>query len=339
MELTMLKLISSIVVLTSLASAPAMSTELRRESLMEALRSGGYTIILRHARTDRSIPVKETPGYTPKDRADQRNLTEDGVRDAKLIGVVLRKYRIPIGEIVSSPLYRTVETAELSVGKPTRTTMDLRVFPSNADQAALVAAPVKAGTNRLIVTHHFVIETHVPGIKPGDIGESEAAVVRATSDGKVELVGRISLSDWEKLGGVAPSGGGNGIPAKTVTSSGAPKPAASAGATSSLSPDQIATAYVAAFNSGKAAMRGFIESHLVVNPERPTEERLKTYDELFNTHGTLTFEMVHAKDATEATFEMKSKVGSFQLVVRAADGQPGRAASVSFRVPQMGGHR
>ena len=60
MELTMLHLISSIVVLTSLAS-PLAPPELRRDSLMEALRSGGYTIILRHARTDRSIPVKETP--------------------------------------------------------------------------------------------------------------------------------------------------------------------------------------------------------------------------------------------------------------------------------------
>ena len=97
--------------------------------------------------------------------------------------------------------------------------------------------------------------------------------------------------------------------------------------------------YVINYNLGKDLVRTFIESHLLVNPERPTAERLKTYDELFNAHGPLTFEMVHSKDATEATFEMKSKQGNFQLVVRAADGQPGRAASVSFRVPQMGGHR
>ena len=323
----MLHLISSIVVLTSLAS-PSAPPELRRDSLMEALRSGGYTIILRHARTDRSIPVKETPSYTPKDRADQRNLTDDGVRDAKLIGAVLRKYRIPIGEIVSSPLYRTVETAELAVGKPTRTTMDLRVFPSTADQAALVAAPVKAGSNRLIVTHHFVIETHVPGIRPGDIGESEAAVVRSTADGKVELVGRITLSDWHTLGGVASPAPANAGQQRATTAVGA-----------GLTPEQIARAYIAAFNAGRPAMRDFIESHLLVNPERPTDARLKTYDELFGSHGPLTLEMVHSADATEAAFEMKSKQGNFQLVVKAADGQPGRAASVSFRVPHFGGHR
>jgi hypothetical protein len=209
--------------------------------------------------------------------------------------------------------------------------MDLRVFPSTAEQAALVAAPVKVGANRLIVTHHFVIETHVPGIKPGDIGESEAVVVRPTGDGKVELVGRILLSDWEILGGVAPSRPGNATQTKVVTSG--------SSGSEVLSPEQIATAYVAAFNSGKAAMRTFIESHLLVSTERPTEERLETYDELFNTHGPLTFEMVHSRDATEATFQMKSKQGSFQLVVKAADGQPGRASSVSFRVPHMGGHR
>ena len=241
---------------------------------------------------------------------------------------MLRKYRIPIGEIVSSPLYRTVETAELAVGKPTRTTMDLRVFPSTADQAALVAAPVKAGSNRLIVTHHFVIETHVPGIRPGDIGESEAAVVRSTADGKVELVGRITLSDWQTLGGVASPAPANAVQQRATTAVGV-----------GLTPEQIARAYIAAFNAGRPAMRDFIESHLLVNPERPTDARLKTYDELFGSHGPLTLEMVHSADATEAAFEMKSKQGNFQLVVKAADGQPGRAASVSFRVPHFGGHR
>ena len=77
--------------------------------------------------------------------------------------------------------------------------MALRVFPSTAEQAALVSAPTPSGTNRLLVTHHFVIETHVPGIKPGDIGESEAVVVRPTANGKLELIGRITLSDWEAL--------------------------------------------------------------------------------------------------------------------------------------------
>ena len=41
----------------------------------------------------------------------------------------------------------------------------------------------------MLVTHHFVIERNVPGITPGQIGEGEAVVVRATRGGGVRLVG------------------------------------------------------------------------------------------------------------------------------------------------------
>jgi phosphohistidine phosphatase SixA len=199
----MLVLLSSLSFVAGLATATSDSTELRREDLMAALQTGGYTVLLRHARTDRSFNEQRDP--VPTERSAQRNLTDDGVRDAALMGVVFRKYGIRFAEVISSPMYRTVETAEYSVGKPTSTTMVLRVFPSTPAQSALVMKAPRKGTNRLLVTHHFVIETHVPGITPGDVGESEAAVVRHTADGKIELVGRITLSDWQALANPAGS--------------------------------------------------------------------------------------------------------------------------------------
>src|SRR5688572_24694139 len=102
--------------------------ELRREPLMDALKSGGYTVILRHARTDRSFNEVRDP--VPVKREEQRNLNDDGIRDAALMGVVLRRYGIKFAEVISSPMYRCVETAEMAYGKPTSTTMDLRIFPS-----------------------------------------------------------------------------------------------------------------------------------------------------------------------------------------------------------------
>src|SRR5262249_58631785 len=107
-----------------------------------------------------------------------------------------------------SQMVRTRETAECAAGTDA-ISMALRVFPTTDETAAIVAAAPKPGTNRLLVTHHFVIEKLVPGIKPGDVGESEAAVVRPTGDGKVALVGRITLGDWERLAGVPQS-----VPAK-----------------------------------------------------------------------------------------------------------------------------
>src|SRR5688500_5866546 len=149
------------------------------------------------------------------------------------MGVRLLKYGFPIGEVAASALFRTRVTAEYAAGTLTRTTMALRVFPSTDEQAAVVAAPPAPGTNRLLVTHHFVIETHVPGIRPGDVGEREAAVVRATGDGRVALVGRITLLDWERLAGVPPQASPRG---ETVPIAG-PTAAAGAPATHVAIPD------------------------------------------------------------------------------------------------------
>jgi len=316
----------------ALGIATADSTELRREALMTALRSGGYTVILRHARTDRSF--QEERSYVPKERSAQRNLTDDGVRDAALMGVVFRKHGITFAEIISSPMYRTVETAEMAAGTPTRLTMDLRSIPSTPEQAALIKTPPKPGTNRLLVTHHFVIETHVPGIRPGDIAESEAVVVRHTASGAIELVGRITLDDWKALAN--PSGTHAPPAAATVRGHAAPS-----GTTAQI-PDthagHLAREYIAAFNSGNPEkMRAYIESYMVANPARSTDERLASYASLFEQHGPLSVLNVERSTATELVLGAHSKRGPLRLTVASTETQPMHASSITFTFLQ-GGH-
>ena len=342
----MLRLISSLLLFAGIANSSPRPTELRREDLMAALRKGGYTILLRHARTNQSFTEVRSP--VPIERSAQRNLTDEGVRDAKLMGLVFKKYRIPIGEIISSPMFRSIETAEYAAGTPTTITMVLRTFPSTPEQAALVAAAPKPGTNRLLVTHHFVIEAHVPGISPGDIGESEAAIIRTTADGHVELVGRITLSDWASLAGTGQprplanqtpaSESGNLVAARGVSSY------SEAGAGKAVEmPDtpagRLSSGYVAAFNSGNPArMRAFIESYMVVNPERPIDARIESYQKLFEQFGPLSLEEVVSSEPGAVTVRMRSKGGSLRVTVKASDSQPGRAASVSFSIPEARGH-
>jgi phosphohistidine phosphatase SixA len=314
------------------------AVELRGEPLMAELRRGGYTVILRHARTDRSF--QEVREYVPKERNAQRNLTDDGIRDAALMGVVFRKYGITFAEIVSSPMFRTVETAEMAAGKPTSVTMDLRAIPSTPAQATLIAHAPAAGTNRLLVTHHFVIETHVPGIRPGEIGESEAVVVRPTDDGKVTLVGRITLDDWRLL--ASPAGSmARESPAATPAGVGGVSHAGaaiahtpSAGGAPAI-PDthagHLAREYIAAFNSGnRERMRSYIESYMVANPERPIEQRLEQYMKLFEEHGPLSVLMIGSSQSTELTLSARSRRGGLRLTVRSSEAQPMRASSVTF---------
>ena len=336
----------------SLASSAVGSAEQRREELMAALKSGGYTILLRHARTDRSFNEQRDP--VPTERSNQRNLNDAGIRDAKLMGVVFRKYAIPLGEIISSPMYRTLETAEMAAGKPTEVTMLLRVFPTTSEQAALVAKPPRPGTNRLLVTHHFVIETHVPGITPGDIGESEAAVVRHTADGKVELVGRILLDDWTALANPAEArpiterktdgDGVHGALARLLhgapdANGDRPKDPRVVVEVPDTHAGHIAREYVTAFNSGsEEKMRAFLESWMVQDPARPTADRLKTYAELYATHGPLVLTGVHASAQLEVTLRMRSKRGDLRLTVKSAEAQPMRGTSVTFTMAE-GAHR
>lgn len=183
----------------TVAAAPPDTTELKADSLLQVLKQGGYTILLRHARTDRSY--MDDPRTAPlDDRTKQRNLSEAGVADAKAIGLVMRGAGIPVGEIVSSPIFRAKETAQMAFGEPTLNA-ELMSLSATPEQRSLVVRAPMPGTNRAIVTHHFIIERYVPGIKLGEIAESEAAVIRTSPNGEVFMVGRFTLADWERLSG------------------------------------------------------------------------------------------------------------------------------------------
>ena len=309
------------------------STELRREELMTALRSGGYTILVRHGRTLRLPDIKETPAYTPAARSEQRNLSDDGVRDVRRMGEVFRKYAIPVGEVLSSPLYRTRETAE-AFGTPTLT-MVLRTFPTTTETAALLAVAPAPGTNRVLVTHHFVIELHVPGIRPGDIAESEAAVVRPSGEGKVVLVGRITLADWEALAQApaaahaAPVHSAPALHAGAVDSAPAALPATRAG--------RLAARYIEAYNSGDTTrMRAFIEASMLAAPDRPMEARLQNYTRLFGEQGPLFVMSVASSVADTVAIETRSRGANITVKAIATPAPLDRLQSVTFTIRTPG---
>jgi phosphohistidine phosphatase SixA len=327
------------------AAAPvAPASELRGERLMEALQLGGYTLLVRHARTDRSIPTRETPGYSPLLRADQRNLTADGERDVRLMADVVRRYALPIGEVLSSPIYRCRETAD-AFGVPT-TTLALRIFPLTKETATLVAAAPARGMNRVLVTHHFVIEELVPGIAPGDIGESEVAVVRPTAAGGVELVGRITLADWAQLAGTESAATESALPAHAPAAVQGHGPGQTPG--SAVDPavfhrsraGALTAGYIHAFNTGDAErMRAFIEASLERSAQRSTAERVSAFERLFEQHGPLAPHAVTSLRGDTAVVQVRSKTGLVALEVIAAPAPSERARSITFRSQGSAGHR
>src|SRR6185312_12884168 len=79
---------------------------------LESMRLGGYVIVLRHGLTT-SDQASPDPMANPKKSAGERQLSEPGRAQAKSVGEGMRKLKIPVGVVMTSPLQRAVDTGTL----------------------------------------------------------------------------------------------------------------------------------------------------------------------------------------------------------------------------------
>jgi phosphohistidine phosphatase SixA len=325
---------------TAIAATPPDSL-LSADSLLVEMRKGGYTMLWRHTATDRS--VREPMDYANTPRFQQRNLTDRGVADAKAVGVLFKSRGVPIGEVISSPMYRTRETAEYAFGRVTDTPILRQVDPT-PEQRRLIAAAPAAGTNRVVVTHHFVIERNVPGIKPGMVDEGEAAVVRPVRGDSVQLVGIFKMADWQRLGAQATqqtsSTGGHAADARQAHASGAAVPLVIPKLLESVQRASVAE-YLRVFNSGDAArMRQFYDSSVVPNPERSSEQRMETYDRLKTEVGPLRILSAEVAEDGRVAVKAETLTGTPTTVLFGIEPQaPYRLTTISYQIGGGGAHR
>jgi phosphohistidine phosphatase SixA len=133
--------------------------------------------------------------------ATQRNLSDEGRRQAREIGDAIRRLELPVGEVIASPFCRTMETGRLMFGRAEPSTV-VRGYEgtssANADYSklvALLASPVKPGTLRMITSHGNPFRA-VAG--PPHLEEGEAAVLKPAGNDFV-VVARIKRADWRAL--------------------------------------------------------------------------------------------------------------------------------------------
>ena len=323
-------------------ASPPPDSLLPADSLLVAMRKGGYTMMWRHGATDRS--VQEPMGYQNVPRFQQRNLTDRGIADSKVVGAIFKAAGIPVSEVLSSPMFRTRETAEYAFGRVAETPV-LRQLDPTPEQRQLIAAEPAAGTNRVLVTHHFVIERNVPGITPGRIGEGEAAVVRHTRGDSVQLVGIIKMADWERIGAhvaaaapaPAPTGGhgGGGFTGRP----GAPVKIGPLVIPATLqTPERSAIAdYLKTFNSGDAArMRAFYEKSVVPNPDRTMEQRMEVYTRIKSQLGNLAIDSTEMVDGKVAVKVQTTTGGPVTITFTVEPQAPYRLTGISFQMIQAG---
>jgi broad specificity phosphatase PhoE len=173
---------------------------------IDALRDGGYVIVLRHGAT-RADQVDAKP-FNAADTVHQRQLDDQGRATAKAMGDALRSLKVPVAEVRSSQYNRAVETgALLDLGKvrPTdalneggTTTMAQGNDVQGAALRKLAATPPPARANVILVTHKPNI-IGAFGKDWSDVGEGEATIMRPDGKGSFTVVARVPAADWPRL--------------------------------------------------------------------------------------------------------------------------------------------
>ncbi len=190
----------------SLGVTAADAATLAGRELVTALRHGGYVILMRHASSPRTPP--EGAKADPENLQHERQLDEVGRDSARAMGSALHRLRIPIGQVLSSPTYRALETVRLAqLGRPWTSDelgdggQSMRPDANSTRGAwlrAKVAEPPKPGTDTVIVTHYPNISEAFPGAAK-DLADGEALIFRPRGHSGSELVARVRIEEWSRL--------------------------------------------------------------------------------------------------------------------------------------------
>ncbi len=193
-------------VFMALTAMASHSDSVSGQKLAAALRTGGYVILMRHASSPRNPP---DAGTTNADNPSlERQLDEAGRSSAVALGEAFRELHVPIGQVLSSPTYRALETIKFArLDKPTTYPQlgdggqSMIADSSGARGAWLrskVAESPAVGKNTLIVTHFPNISEAYPTEAAG-LADGEALILHPDGRGAAMLAGRVKIDEWTHL--------------------------------------------------------------------------------------------------------------------------------------------
>ncbi len=170
------------------------------QSLVTSLKKGGYVLVMRHARSPGNVPDKQTANADNVKM--ERQLDEAGRRTSTAMGQAFRDLKIPVGEVLSSPTYRALETVKLAQLPNAQRHTELGDGGQSMQGASDPqtqwlrerANRLPKGTNTIIVTHSPNISSAFPDV--GTVAEGEAVVVGPDEKGQPRVVGRIKIEEW-----------------------------------------------------------------------------------------------------------------------------------------------
>lgn len=184
----------------------ASAETLSGAALVEALQRGGYVLVMRHASSPRAAPDKSVANAD--NVAGERQLDEAGRTTARGMGAAIKKLRLPIGTVLSSPTYRALETVRMADLGRAKTAPELgdggQGMTADAGGARSdwlkkkVAERPGSGSDTLIVTHMPNI-VGAFGQAAADITDGETLVFQGDGSGPATIVARVKIDEWPEL--------------------------------------------------------------------------------------------------------------------------------------------
>lgn len=162
---------------------------------LSVLTQPGHALLLRHALAP---GVGDPPGFQLEHCDTQRNLSEQGRRQARQIGNKLRAARIESATVYSSRWCRCMETAELlAFGKPhplpainsffRSRDADAKKVATEAFRQHLTAGDDKAA--RIYITH----QVNLSALLGGFSASGDGYLVRISEQGNINIISEFSL--------------------------------------------------------------------------------------------------------------------------------------------------
>jgi phosphohistidine phosphatase SixA len=197
-------LVLPVISLVVRAQTPIQTQMLSGDALVTALRRGGYVLVMRHASSPREAPDKQTAN--PDNVALERQLDMNGRATATAMGKAMRALGIPIGDVLTSPTYRALETARLAQLPNPRVQEELgdggHSMQGITDaQAAWLQQRVTQcapDTNTILVTHLPNIQRAFPSAAEG-LTDGETLVFGPDGKGGAMIVARVPINQWPSM--------------------------------------------------------------------------------------------------------------------------------------------
>ena len=175
--------------------------------ITRALRSGGYVIYMRHGQTRRNeleleAKAREAGRFSLADCATQRNLSDEGIAEARAAGAEFRRMNLPVARYLSSRYCRVVQTARMfadDIVYSEALTSDGPVVkqPERIDGVrALLSEKPPAGRSTMLFAHQGIF------YEATRLTVQEGWAVVLVPGNFTRIVARIAPADWAKLAAV-----------------------------------------------------------------------------------------------------------------------------------------